>query len=150
MPAQPTQSADPQPAPTPSERGGATPATLPEPEDDHTVVVRHSSWGLELPDGEFVAFESDDVVVGRRPAGIGDSTAAAVIDETKTLSKSHARFRRTQAGWSVEDLGSTNGVAMTDEQGARHRIESGREYEVSERLVLGTLEVRLVERELQP
>jgi pSer/pThr/pTyr-binding forkhead associated (FHA) protein len=59
------------------------------------------------------------------------------------MSKTHARMRRNGEDWTIEDLQSTNGVALVDESGEKVPLEAGREYEVIEQLVIGTLEVRL-------
>lgn len=53
------------------------------------------------------ACSDDEVVVGRDPAcgiQVGD----------RFLSRRHARIARTDAGWSVEDLGSHNGTEVND------------------------------------
>lgn len=119
----------------------------PAPDDDEldrTIVVpRPSRWGLELPDGDVLELRGDDVVVGRKPEAKNGSTVLQIADPTRTLSKSHARLRRVDGLWTIEDLDSTNGVALVDELGEQVPLEAGRENPVTERLVLGTLEVTL-------
>ena len=111
---------------------------------DHTVVVpKRARWGLELPDGDTIELVGDDVVVGRKPTPLDGSTVLVVGDPTRTLSKSHARLRRDGEGWTIEDLGSTNGIAVLDGAGNVTPLPSGEEFIAPERMVLGTLEVRL-------
>ncbi|WP_336652242.1 MULTISPECIES: DUF5684 domain-containing protein [unclassified Leucobacter] len=122
----------------------AGPALDVEDELDRTVVVpRPSRWGLELPDGDVLELRGDDVVVGRKPEPKNGSSVLQIVDPTRTLSKSHARLRRVDGSWTIEDLDSTNGVALVDELGEQVPLEAGREHPVTERLVLGTLEVTL-------
>jgi len=113
-------------------------------DDDRTVVVsRRPKWGLRLPGGEVVELIGDDVIVGRKPTAQPSTAAVQIPDPTRTLSKSHARMRRTGDSWSIEDLNSTNGVAVVDASGEVREIDPGAETEASERLVIGTLEVVL-------
>lgn len=100
---------------------------------------------LELPDGTRLELSSDDVVIGRKPTAIGASETMRIPDSTRTLSKSHARLRRVGGRWTIEDLASTNGVYVYDESGNQIEAEPGTEIAASEQLVIGTLEVRLVE-----
>lgn len=139
----------PAPAPAPAPVTPATPApaaAAPDDEDsdDRTVVVsRRVRWGVELPDGEVLELEGDDIVIGRKPEPAGGATVLQIADPTRTMSKTHARLRRDGDDWTVEDLQSTNGVALIDERGETVALEPGREYEVIDQLVIGTLEVRL-------
>lgn len=113
-------------------------------DDDRTVVVsRRQRWGIELPDGEVLELMGEDVVVGRKPEAPEGVEVLRIADPTRTLSKSHARLRLGSAGWTVEDLSSTNGTAVVDETGAATALEAGRETEATERLLIGTLEVQL-------
>lgn len=112
--------------------------------DDRTVVVsRRARWGLELPDGEVLELPGDDVVVGRKPEAVGDAVALQIPDPTRTMSKTHVRLRRNGEDWTIEDLHSTNGVALIDDESAPLALEPGRQFEATEHLVIGTLEVKL-------
>nr|WP_244303413.1 FHA domain-containing protein [Leucobacter coleopterorum] len=82
-------------------------------------------------------------MLGRKPTAVDGTSALKIEDPTRTMSKTHARMRRVGDGWTIEDLHSTNGVAVFDDLGNSTQVESGRETEVSERLIIGTLEVRL-------
>lgn len=114
-------------------------------DDDATVVVRRGTrWGLELPDGETLELLGTDVVVGRRPEPTGSYEVLQINDQTRTLSKSHVRLRRTGEVWTVEDLHSTNGVSLVDDAGMLVELEAGHEQAATEHMLIGTLEVRLV------
>ncbi|WP_053387138.1 DUF5684 domain-containing protein [Leucobacter japonicus] len=123
------------PAPTP-DAGGL--------DEDHTVVVsRRARWGIELPDGETLELVGDDVIVGRKPEPRDGATVLQITDPTRTMSKSHARLRRDGEEWTIEDLQSTNGVALVDAGGTTTSLEPGRIAPATEQLVIGTLQVRL-------
>lgn len=112
---------------------------------DNTVVVprrNRSAWVLELPDGSELSLE-DDVVVGRKPEPINGSATLTVPDSTRTLSKSHVRLMRDSERWVVEDLGSTNGLVLLNEDGTESELSPGVRAEATERMLFGTLEVRL-------
>lgn len=117
-----------------------------EPEDlDRTIVVPRKTapvWVLELPDGTELPLESD-VIVGRRPEARDGAAALAIPDTTRTLSKSHVRLRLEGEQWTVEDLGSTNGLVLMKDDGGETELPAGVRAEATERMLFGTLEVRL-------
>ena len=132
------------PATAAAAAANAAPPSADDDELDRTVVVpRRARWGLELPDGEVLELRGDDIVVGRKPEARDDGGVLQIADPTRTLSKSHARLRRAGESWTIEDLDSTNGVALVDERGDQVPLEAARETPVTERLVIGTLEVTL-------
>lgn len=112
---------------------------------DRTIVVPRKPnvrWELVLPDGDALVLEAD-TVVGRRPEPIDGSAVLAIPDPTRTLSKSHARLRFDGERWTVEDLGSTNGLAILGENGAEEELEPHRAIEASPVMRFGTLRVEL-------
>lgn len=117
-----------------------------EPVDfDNTVVVvrrEQPTWVLELPDGTELPLEND-VVVGRKPDPVDGSATLAVPDRTRTLSKSHVRLMRDGERWLVEDLGSTNGLVLLNEDGSESELAPGVRVEATRRMLFGTLEVQL-------
>ncbi|MGO3146157.1 MAG: FHA domain-containing protein [Leucobacter sp.] len=126
--------------------GGTVAPIAAEDEIDHTmVVVRKKRWILELPDGTELELIGDDIVIGRRPVAIDNSTTLLIPDSSRTLSKSHARLRRSEERWTIEDLNSTNGVFVFDEAGEQVEVTPGTELPASEQLLIGTLDMRLRE-----
>ncbi|UOQ59901.1 DUF5684 domain-containing protein [Leucobacter rhizosphaerae] len=125
----------------------AAPETAPPAHDEEfdrtVVVVRRTRWGLELPDGDVLELLGDDVVLGRKPDAPEGSTALQIVDPTRTMSKTHARLRREGETWTIEDLQSTNGVAIIDDLGQASQIDAGLPVPATDRLVIGTLEVKL-------
>lgn len=134
----------PQPPPQPSQRteapgasaGAAVPGDLSLPE-----------WSLVLADGVAIPLYGP-VIVGRKPSNerFPGATLAAVPDTTRTMSKTHARFFLQEGVPMVDDLGSTNGIAlfpggntqgaMAVEPGSPAEVRSGDvvqlgEYEIS-------------------
>ncbi len=98
--------------------GAGTPAPAGEP-DDATMLVarRHGTWYLALPDRTVVELTGDAAVLGRNPIAPAHAPRAqvvAVVDITRTVSKTHALLTRTATGWTVTDLDSTNGVFVGD------------------------------------
>ncbi|MGO2110089.1 MAG: FHA domain-containing protein [Pseudoclavibacter sp.] len=106
-------------------------------------------WSLVLADGVAVPLYGP-VIVGRNPSGerFPGATLAAVPDTTRTMSKTHARFYLDDGAPMVDDLGSTNGIAlfpggntqgaMAVEPGAPAEVRSGDivqlgEYEITVR-----------------
>lgn len=125
----------------------STPSSTPDTHEDEldrtVVVVRKTRWGLELPDGEVLELVSDDVVLGRKPEAPEGAAVLQIVDPTRTMSKTHARLRRDGESWTIEDLQSTNGVAVIDELGQATQIDVGSAVAATPRLVIGTLEVKL-------
>lgn len=120
--------------------------------EDHTVVVAQEesparlSWVLEFENGVTFALDHDVIVVGRRPTATGDMAALIVPDPTKTLSKHHARLRRHNEGWTVDDLGSANGTAVVSRDGAVVVVQQHVATHVHEYLQLGMSRARIRRR----
>lgn len=127
-------------------RAASTRQAIREEDDlDRTVVVPRAStpaWVLELPDGTELPLQGD-VTVGRRPESVDGSEILAIPDTTRTLSKSHARLSFVEGRWLVEDLGSTNGLVLMNEDGSESELVPGVQAAATERMLFGTLEVRL-------
>ena len=65
-------------------------------------VISGAASGTEIPlNGEFI--------VGRGETGTGN------LSEDTEISRRHARFRRENGSFVVEDLGSTNGTYLNEE-----------------------------------
>lgn len=115
--------------------------------DDATrVAPLQQVWGLTTEFGDFVPLLSDVVIVGRKPVATLGATLQPIPDPTQTLSKTHARLCRDVASdtWSVEDLGSTNGVTIYDETMTQQMtLTPGVATVATSFIVLGTMRVRL-------
>jgi pSer/pThr/pTyr-binding forkhead associated (FHA) protein len=104
-----------------------------------------SPWTLSLGDGRVFAVRAPSVVVGRRPtASIPGVQALAVADATRTLSRNHARLDLVDGVWRVTDLGSTNGVVVTDTDGKEMKAAPGSPTPVYRYVAFGSVEARLV------
>ncbi len=119
---------------------------------DRTVVARRRRipWALVPPSGDPVELTSSVVIVGRRPAADGafpDAQLIAITDETRTVSKTHARLQLRGDTWFVTDLDSTNGVLFATLMGTEIEAPPGEEIEAGERFFLGDAEVRLSRRD---
>jgi hypothetical protein len=115
---------------------------------ERTVVVRrgHTRWELVLPDGSSAALSSDVVILGRNPVADRSRPGAqllAIVDPTRTVSKTHARLERRGETWRITDLGSTNGILLPNALGADVEVDAGGEAEVVERFLLGDAALRL-------
>lgn len=119
---------------------------------DRTVVTRRRRipWALVPPNGVPVDLTSDVVILGRRPspdATHPDAQLVPIADETRTVSKTHARLQLRGETWFVTDLDSTNGVLFATLMGTEVEAPPGEEIEAGERFFLGDAEVRLTRRE---
>ena len=74
---------------------------------------------------------TDEVLIGRGPrrqgtrARSGGKTQLTVTVNSAFLSSSHARLREEPEGWTIEDLGSRNGVFVNGQQVTRAVLSPG-------------------------
>lgn len=105
---------------------------------------RRGEWSLRLPGGELVALESRTVVLGRRPSVDDEGVQyVTVTDDTRTMSKRHARLDWTVTGWTITDLESTNGVTLVHDDGRTEKLSAGGTAIVPSRFRLGDAQVEL-------
>lgn len=114
---------------------------------EDTVIAsrRRPKWALVLPDGNPLELTGDTVVLGRRPVPVHSAPGAqlvTVVDDTRTVSKTHALLRRRADAWMIADLGSTNGVVVIVD-GVEVEVAPGADQEVAERFLLGDAELRI-------
>lgn len=134
------------------ENSAESAAILPELEHEATAVVAAPTptplaWGLTTERGDYVPLDSDVVVVGRQPTATPGATLARLPDPEKTMSRTHARLCRDAASdtWTIEDLGSSNGVTIFDDTLTRQTtLTPGVPAVATSFLVLGTMRVRLM------
>ncbi|MCL2422978.1 MAG: DUF5684 domain-containing protein [Micrococcales bacterium] len=114
---------------------------------DHTVVVNRRSqhpWSLVLDDGRAFDVWGSSVVVGREPTATDTGVQMlAISDDTRTISKMHARFDLVEGAWSVTDLNSTNGIVVTGSDGRSFSVRRGGTSVVGNKLKLGSVGMRL-------
>ncbi|MCR2793978.1 DUF5684 domain-containing protein [Microbacterium sp. zg.Y625] len=130
-------------------RGDVTRAGEPEDFVDQTVIARRRRvvWALQPASGPAIDLTADVVILGRQPASDPDHRGAqlvAVPDDTRTVSKTHARLELRGDRWSISDLGSTNGVMLPTLMGTEVEAEPGAELAPGERFLLGDAAYRLV------
>ena len=119
---------------------------------DETIVAarRRAAWVLTPPLGAPISVTSDALIVGRRPSSDPDFPDAQLVpisDETRTMSKTHARLELQGDEWVIVDLDSTNGVIIHREDGSEAEVTPGVPERVGERFLLGDAELRLAKSE---
>ncbi|HEY4896282.1 MAG TPA: DUF3662 and FHA domain-containing protein [Solirubrobacteraceae bacterium] len=126
--------------------GGEHPAP-PEPDDEHGQTMIYSTSArvggpVEAAHTRRRAPRALLAVGGRRllvpPGGgmIGRSRDCEIVLEDSGISRRHAELRPGPEGWTVEDLGSTNGVLVNGRQ-----IHGAEPLESGDRVELGSTEI---------
>ncbi|KHK99529.1 hypothetical protein LK09_02555 [Microbacterium mangrovi] len=115
---------------------------------DETIIAprRRTEWMLTLPLGAPIRLTSPVLILGRRPAADPAYPQAQLVDiadETRTVSKTHARLELAADSWTITDLGSTNGVVLIADDGTETDLPAGASQLVGERFLLGDAELRL-------
>ena len=109
---------------------------------DRRPIVR---WSLITDSGVVLPLKSDSVLLGRKPVSSDLSVEPiAVPDESRTLSKNHARLELRDGLWTVTDLNSTNGVILVSADGAEVQLPAGGSSPLAEQFILGNVILRLV------
>ncbi|MFG6493241.1 DUF5684 domain-containing protein [Microbacterium sp. P03] len=116
---------------------------------DETVVAvrRRAVWHLSPPLGAPIAVTSDVLILGRRPAtdpDFPDAQLVPISDETRTMSKTHARLELRGDEWVIIDLDSTNGVVLLRDDGAEEDAAPGVAEPVGTSFLLGDAELHLI------
>jgi hypothetical protein len=117
--------------PAPQEEGQGTASISAE------EAKRH---GLAREVVELVLEDKTYPLEGRGPWSIGRSAENNIVISNPNVSRRHARLSRSENGFVVEDLGSTNGTLLDGAPIDRERIESGDE------LTFGGVTARFVRR----
>ena len=105
---------------------------------------RRARWILRIVDGEEYALE-DVTTIGRE--GIRPIPGVlALQDDTRTMSKLHARLRRESDNWFITDLGSTNVTYVREGSGVELEVKAQTEAKVNGTLLLGDLEAIIVDQ----
>jgi hypothetical protein len=96
--------------------------------------------GLAREVSEVVVGDRTHSLEGRGPWNVGRSEENDIVISDPNVSRRHARLSRSDNGFVVEDLGSTNGTLLDGAPIDRERIESGDE------LTFGGITARFVRR----
>lgn len=108
------------------------------------AVRRRPVWHLHLPSAPRpIDLTAAVVLLGRKPVGDGGAQLVPVLDDTRTVSKTHARLELIDGEWFITDLGSTNGIVLFDEFGGETEIATDTATPLTERFLLGDAELRL-------
>jgi hypothetical protein len=91
----------------------------------------------EAPRTAIVVAEGRRMVVGATGAVIGRSRDCDIVLGDGNVSRRHAEVRPTDAGWAVNDLGSTNGVLLNG-----RRVNGSAPLKAGDRIEVGTTELR--------
>lgn len=65
------------------------------------------------------------VELGGGPCLIGRAMDAAIRSDDAMVSRNHARIIESGGGWSIEDLGSSNGMFYREQRVQRHQLSHG-------------------------
>ncbi|MDE3070837.1 MAG: FHA domain-containing protein [Acidobacteriota bacterium] len=126
------------------EEGDRAPA-LEEPDDRGHTMIYSASERSRTALGEartrsgaraFVQFAGKRQMVGPGGAVLGRSRASDIVVEDSGVSRRHAEIRPDGDGWTIRDLGSTNGVLVN-----RAPIEGPVELRSGDRIELGETEI---------
>lgn len=116
---------------------------------DLTVVGtrKRTMWSLVPPQGARILLTADVAILGRRPAfdpAFAGAQLVPVTDDTRTVSKTHARLERRGEDWVVIDLHSTNGVILIDDADEEVDATPGVPERLTERFLLGDAPLRFM------
>lgn len=108
-----------------------------------TVTRPVESWSLEIEGGRTFQLVERRVLLGRDPAARPGAQEIVVNDPTRTISKTHALLELVDDVWRVTDLGSVNGVIVTDPDGTERVLAPGVPEPVTGAVALGRVRLRL-------
>jgi len=129
------------------DEAAAPAAPAPEPAADGRTMIFSSSQRVQdelaeakaaRPGRAILAAEGKRFVIGPAGAVIGRSRDCDVVLEDSNVSRHHARISFAADGsWTVEDLGSTNGVLING-----MRVKGAATLQAGDRVELGTVHAR--------
>lgn len=95
-------------------------------------TARQAKAALQGPDGRRYTLES--------PTTVGRLPSCDITLDDPSVSRRHARIARRDGRWTVEDLGSTNGVQVNGQPVGRTQLRDGDRVELGSMLLTFTLE----------
>ena len=115
---------------------------------DQTIVARRkrTGWVIAPRLGPPIPLTAAVAILGRRPVpdpAFPDAQLVSLDDDTRTISKTHARLALRDDRWYITDLDSTNGVLFTTLMGTEVAATPGEEVEAGDLFFLGDAEIRL-------
>jgi hypothetical protein len=125
--------------------GHSEEAQLPEEPDEHgKTMIYSTSARLAGPLEEagrrspraLLAVEGRRLIVPPGGATIGRSRDCEIVLEDSGISRRHAEIRPDAGGWTLEDLGSTNGVRLNG-----RTLEGAQPLSAGDRVELGSTEI---------
>ncbi|HEY1134636.1 MAG TPA: FHA domain-containing protein, partial [Nocardioides sp.] len=124
----------------PADSGAFAPPAAPAAPPERARIVR-----LVMDDGTVLP-RAERVVVGRAPVDAAGGLCHVLADPGRSLSKSHAAFVRSGEEITVEDLNSTNGVAVSRD-GSEFLVQPGAvtPLRVGDKVLMGDRHVLLEE-----
>jgi pSer/pThr/pTyr-binding forkhead associated (FHA) protein len=111
------------------------------PQDTAAISAKEAQrHGLAREAVELVLDDEPRPLEGRGPWSIGRSEENDIVIQDPNVSRQHAQLSRSENGFIIEDLGSTNGTLLDGAPIDRERIENGDE------LTFGGITARFVRR----
>jgi len=106
----------PAPAPAPAPASASAPATVPVPAPAPTPEIR-----------AYLTMESFGplALAGKTSVGIGRQDDNDLVIADANASRHHARLERTGNGWTLIDLGATNGTLLNNQRTGRAVLQNG-------------------------
>ena len=104
--------------------------------------LRHEAQPVdERPQGALVVLDGRRIVVGRSGLVLGRSRDCDVVVDDPNVSRRHAEIRHTDEGWTVADMGSTNGTLVDGRRiDGRHPLQGGEQIELGTKRLTFELE----------
>jgi hypothetical protein len=99
-------------------------------------LAERAGSARRLPPRALLLVEGRRLLVAPRGAVIGRSRDCDIVLDDAGVSRRHAQLSPTSASWTIEDLGSTNGVRLNDEQ-----LRATRELHPGDRIEIGSTKI---------
>ncbi len=105
----------------------------------HTVMIADNKNDAEQGQRWLVQvhpldLEQNRVQLGQRAVTLGRSDRCGVVLDDESVSRQHACIQCGEAGYEIEDLGSTNGVLVNDEVVQRQTLRTGDRIQLGQRI----------------